>query len=280
VNWFSLVRDERPTPLFVLLSGSLLGIDRRVALAMCVAGAALVACSGDAFVSAARVDGGPGKGGTASGGSAGSGGRSSGGASAGGRSAGGSSSGGTPTTGGALGAGGASGNGGSGGAAGASSGTVNLVLEIAGSTTYCDNIDGGCGVPLGVTHITIADAARRPISTSSFLCGVECSTCIMLPCPGAPGGPSGCGFSQPFSGTTVAWDGSYTATSICGANVACYEKRYAPPGQYTATMCATPGHMALTDAGEDVCINTGPVECVEVPFDYPGSGTVKGTLGN
>jgi hypothetical protein len=78
----------------------------------------------------------------------------------------------------------------------------------------------------------------------------------------------------------MPWDGGYAARSTCGASVACTERRYATPGSYIAVMCATPGHMESTDAGQDVCVQTGGIECVEVPFDYPGNGTVTGKLGN
>lgn len=189
-----------------------------------------------------------------------------------------------------MGNGGTAGSSGSAGTAGTgggtSIGTVTLVLEITGTASYCDYIDAGCGVPAGATHITVLDSARNPVSTGSPLCFVDCATCQMLPCPGgggpgAPGGPgSPCAFSTPFGGATVPWDGGYIAQSTCGASVACQERRYATPGSYIAVMCATPGHMESTDAGQDVCVQTGGVQCVDVPFDYPGGGTVTGKLGN
>jgi hypothetical protein len=37
--------------------------------------------------------------------------------------------------------------------------------------------------------------------------------------------------------------------------------------------------MESTDAGMDICVQTGGVECIEVSFDYPGAGTVTGKLG-
>ena len=191
--------------------------------------------------------------------------------------------GGTTGAGGTSGAGGAPNTGGAGG--GTSAGTVTLVLEITGTTTYCDYIDAGCGVPASAVHITVTDSAKNPISNAGSLCSVDCATCQMLPCPGgggpgAPGPGSPCAFSTNFAGTSVPWDGAHTVRSTCGANVVCEQRRYATPGTYIAVMCATPGHLEPSDAGQDVCVQTGGVECVEVPFDYPGAGTVTGKLGN
>lgn len=67
--------------------------------------------------------------------------------------------------------------------------------------------------------------------------------------------------------------------STCGNNLACYQPGFAPAGRYVAKMCATPGNLKTADGGfPSTCTATGPIECVDVPFDFPGPSPVVGTL--
>ena len=67
--------------------------------------------------------------------------------------------------------------------------------------------------------------------------------------------------------------------STCGNHVSCLEAAFAPAGHYVARMCATPGDLRTADGGfEPTCTATGPIECVDVPFDFPGPSPVVGTL--
>ena len=61
--------------------------------------------------------------------------------------------------------------------------------------------------------------------------------------------------------------------------MACYQPGFAPAGHYVARMCATPGTITTADGGfPSKCTATGAVECVDVPFDFPGSSPIIGTL--
>lgn len=77
----------------------------------------------------------------------------------------------------------------------------------------------------------------------------------------------------------LTWDGlSYTG-STCGNGMGCYQPGFAPAGHYVARMCATPGNLTTADGGfPTTCGATGLIECVDVPFDFPGASPVVGTL--
>jgi hypothetical protein len=82
-----------------------------------------------------------------------------------------------------------------------------------------------------------------------------------------------------FTGAQLDWDGSSYTASTCGANVGCYEKTQVPAGHYIARMCGTPGKVDNADAGfQASCVASGPLACVDVPFDYPGPTPVVGNL--
>jgi hypothetical protein len=83
-----------------------------------------------------------------------------------------------------------------------------------------------------------------------------------------------------FTGTQVDWNGDfYYAMSKCGMNMTCYEAGHVVPGQYVARMCGTPGTLTPAAAGAPPsCAASGPAVCVDVPFDFPGSGVVVGQL--
>ena len=77
----------------------------------------------------------------------------------------------------------------------------------------------------------------------------------------------------------MSWDGSSYATSTCGNKMTCYQPIIAPAGHYVAKMCATPGNITTVDGGfPTTCTATGPDECIDVPFDFPGPSPVVGTL--
>jgi hypothetical protein len=83
----------------------------------------------------------------------------------------------------------------------------------------------------------------------------------------------------PVETLDVPWDGATHSTSTCGNNVSCYQPGFAPAGHYVARMCATPGNLTPADGSvRSTCTATGPVECVDVPFDFPGPSPVVGTL--
>jgi hypothetical protein len=175
------------------------------------------------------------------------------------------------------GGGGAGGSGGSGvagmgGAAGRSPGSVTLRLVIPPSHSFCDQTTG-CG---GTSHISILNGAGHELGLSTPWCSTICSsTCRPSPCPGIACFPQG----EAVKTSEFPWDGSSYGTSTCGNKMACYVPEVAPAGHYVARMCATPGNLTTADGGfPSTCTATGPVECVDVPFDFPGPSPIVGTL--
>ncbi|HLK90719.1 MAG TPA: hypothetical protein VKZ18_12530 [Polyangia bacterium] len=71
----------------------------------------------------------------------------------------------------------------------------------------------------------------------------------------------------------LIWDGRFTKMSTCGGGITCVDIQRVPPGSYVATFCVTPGDVSGPDGGRAVtCTQTGPQECMDVPFSYPGPG--------
>jgi hypothetical protein len=219
---------------------------------------ATVGCGGS--VSPLNLDGGGGTG------PAGHGGGGTGGTGQGSGGSGGS--GGAGSTG--IGGSGGSGVAGMGGSTGGPPGSVTLRLVIPAGRSFCDQTTG-CDGPW---HIDILNAAGQALGLAIPFCSTICSTaCVPQACPGL-----GCaGHGVAVKTTDFPWDGSSYGTSTCGNNLTCYLPGFAPPGHYVARMCATPGN--LTDGPFiTTCTTTGPVECVDVPFDFPGPSPVVGTL--
>jgi hypothetical protein len=86
---------------------------------------------------------------------------------------------------------------------------------------------------------------------------------------------------MPASGVDTTWSGeSWSSGTFCGANRnACLSRMCAAPGRYLAHMCA---YMVdeSDDAGALDCRQSASKTptCVDVPFDYPMTKTVTGTL--
>jgi hypothetical protein len=80
-----------------------------------------------------------------------------------------------------------------------------------------------------------------------------------------------------FTGGDFVWTGVYYDGSSCGGGAGCFIQRFATPGRYRAVMCATPGTLSAPDGGQPVCTKEAP-RCVELPFDFPSSTVVEGTL--
>lgn len=163
----------------------------------------------------------------------------------------------------------------SGPATDASPGTVTLRLVIPTDRSFCDQGT----VCEGQRHISVLTAAGASVGTEIPWCATICSSaCKPPPCPGIACIPQGLTVKT----FEIQWDGSSFKGSTCGNNTTCYQPTVAPPGHYVARMCATPGTIATPDGGggPSTCTATGPVACVDVPFDLPGSnGTVvQGTL--
>jgi len=172
-------------------------------------------------------------------------------------------------SGGSLGGGG--GLGGSGGTTQTSPGTVTLKLVVSSTKSYCVQTDT-CSY---FDAITIKDSFGHVVQRWVGDCNyVDCQSCQQLACPGYACQPQGVA----IDGETLTWDGSYFGPSTCGAGQVCTGKLYMPAGSYTAVMCATPGDLAPDSSNVMQCTNTGPQECVEVPFEFPSSQPYTGTL--
>lgn len=179
-----------------------------------------------------------------------------------------------------LSSGGSTGLGGSGGvstggtAGGVSPGKATIEFTVTGPNSYCMTMQCLAGT---VPSIDIKDASGHSLFNITASCSdVSCSTCQPSPCPGyyCPP-PSG----VVVTGSKLEWDGSHTVASTCGAGTSCIETVYAPPGRYTAEMCATPGKLTGLDGGVQQCVTTGPAKCSSVDFDFPSSTVVRGTVG-
>lgn len=174
--------------------------------------------------------------------------------------------GGVPGTGGAIGAGGLT----------CAGGTVSFKLlpgALDSTQMWCQGRPGMCS---GGWHVSLKDAAGHVLARPG-LCTTMCDTCSQPICPPLP---TICMMSQPLSadGATSSWDGRIADERTCGqTSTYCQTPACAPPGRYTAVMCAYP--TPIPDGGQACFQDSGaePV-CVEVPFDYPAPGPVVGVL--
>ncbi len=164
------------------------------------------------------------------------------------------------------------GGGADGGGTGGSPGSVTLRLVIPSSHSFCDQATG-CETG---AHITILDATGHAVAITAPSCSTFCSAaCTPLPCPGIACIPQG----FPVKTSEISWDGSSYRSSTCGGGTACFQPQVSPAGHYVARMCATPGTITTADGGiPSTCTATGPIECVDVPFDLPGRSPIVGTL--
>jgi hypothetical protein len=121
--------------------------------------------------------------------------------------------------------------------------------------------------------LSIRDSADASLPLAAGCPAYVCSGCAQREPPCS----FGCAASAlPDAGATQIWDGRYFAPDTCNfypegldggpMPVLCGTEMCAPPGHYDAVMCATPPGGAST------------ATCVHVPFDYPTSGEVLGTL--
>jgi hypothetical protein len=83
--------------------------------------------------------------------------------------------------------------------------------------------------------------------------------------------PIGQGCSPlPAAGVTATWDGRAAAggTSTCLGDTTCLTTAYRPAGDYVVTMCT-----GCPDVPEDAA-----TKCVSIPFAYPTTSEIVGTL--
>lgn len=146
-----------------------------------------------------------------------------------------------------------------------SSGKASIEFTVTGRDSYCGP---GCPAPA----ISIMDSEGRTLTLEEG-CQTDCRTCLPAPCIYCPA------IGVAITDVKLDWDGTVYVASACGAGNACAKSRFAPPGRYTATFCATPGKLTGPDGGIQQCVNTGPSKCGSVEFDFPSTTVVKGTVG-
>jgi hypothetical protein len=155
-----------------------------------------------------------------------------------------------------------------------SPGTVTFRLMLPPTRSFCDSVSS-CGVN---GHITFTTSGGEGLDIGPRWCTTQCSSqCTPSPCPLFPCTvPTGVAVTQ----VEQSWDGAYADSSTCGNAMACYIPKFARPGRYVARMCATPGTLTITDSAPAPasCTPTGPAECVDVPFDFPGASPVEASL--
>jgi hypothetical protein len=129
------------------------------------------------------------------------------------------------------------------------------------------------------THFTILSNGQ-PLTIALPACTTTCSgtTCQFQICPlGAAACVAPRGIA--FTGGKLDWDGTIYTMSTCGMSTSCYAPSHAPAGKYVARMCATPGTLSTPDGGFATnCTASGPTECVDIQFEYPGPTPVVGHL--
>jgi len=143
---------------------------------------------------------------------------------------------------------------------------VTFRLRVQSGSDYCTN---ACGAPWVSIYKTGSD---QPLVISRG-CTTDCSQCQPVACPAIA-----CIAPQhvPHDGETLTWDGTAWQSSKCGPqNLTCTSPTCGtPPGRYIARMCA---YKAASDAGP-YCMAVSAITCVDVPFEYPTSSAVEGTL--
>jgi hypothetical protein len=170
---------------------------------------------------------------------------------------------------------GATGDGGSGGeggtvpdGGGACSGQA-ASFQLTTKGPFCRGHAGDCSN----TWLTILGPDGKALGFDN-LCGTDCATCLTKPCPNLCAAPS----PIPAAGVTEMWNGTYytSETRVCnGVGTGCFQARCAVPGRYVARMCG----YATVGGGGLPCTGAPTPTCTDVPFDWPTTGTVSGTIG-
>jgi hypothetical protein len=120
--------------------------------------------------------------------------------------------------------------------------------------------------------ITCPSGTLLPMQTSETDSLIDCNTCTGGLSAGLEGWDMVLGQDGGPSSVEGWWDGTYYASGTCGPSAsACMSYQCAPPGRYVALMRACP--LASPDSPCE-----GNVQCAQVPFDYPTSATVVGSL--
>jgi hypothetical protein len=145
---------------------------------------------------------------------------------------------------------------------------VTFRMKKPDNTDYCVNLCNGMWITI------LPMGSNVPLSVTRG-CTTTCAQCQPIAC-----GAGACIPPQHVKpeGETFMWDGTLWETSKCGPmNFACVDQVCSvPAGKYVARMCA---YHATGDGGSGtICMFDPTPVCTDVPFDYPTSAPVEGTL--
>jgi hypothetical protein len=157
----------------------------------------------------------------------------------------------------------------------ASAGTVTFHAILPEAESFCEQFPA---CPYVFRNLRITTSTGEALTLpSSGQCWASCTaicvtTCIANDCP-----PQG----KAVASGSWEWDGRQDVTVMCGG--ACPVRTYAPAGEYTVQLCATPGVLMPTDAAVDefgttpaACAATGTERCGPVVrFTFPSTTPVE-----
>jgi len=160
-----------------------------------------------------------------------------------------------------------------------------LTFEVNVTGSYCAGTTSSCNNE----WLTILGPDGRPVPRD-LSCSSECGECALVGCGAVCPAPS----PVPSGGLRQTWAGRYFTSSKCttaqGDSVGCGAGQCAAPGKYVARMClyvdgsAPDGGADAADASAsspEPCRAQSPgakPTCVDVPFDWPSTKAVVGTI--
>jgi hypothetical protein len=146
--------------------------------------------------------------------------------------------------------------------------SIEVGLEGVDTVLACSSFCGPPGAGWG-----LFDAAGHLLPFKANCGDVLCDSCQESPCPGmACQMPQVRSISSPLR---FQWDGKVMEQSTCGAGTICAQRGCAPPGGYTAKVCAYVAKPGLVV--EETC-DEWDVVCTEIGFDYPTATVIRGKL--
>ncbi|HEY8079301.1 MAG TPA: hypothetical protein VIF62_34460 [Labilithrix sp.] len=158
-----------------------------------------------------------------------------------------------------------SGDGGAGGGGAACSGpSATFVLNVSAQGSFCDS--EGCNG----TFITLLRADGTALAATPD-CETSCGDCAPVACPALCRAPNEVG----AGGLKTTWNGTYSESSTCGSGVTCAQPECAEAGHYVARMCV---FRDAHEAGAVGGCQAGEKVCTDVPFDWPTTATITGTI--
>lgn len=120
-------------------------------------------------------------------------------------------------------------------------------------------------------HILDAEGNERVVDRP---CLADCDECQPYGCPASCAVPQ----HMTSGGVTRTWDGTTYASGTCGEGLGCTRRQCIESGHYIARMCA---YRDLgTNGPTGICASAQTPTCTDVPFDWPPTSTVDGSIGS